>query len=134
LNKVGASTAAAGLADLALYEGRFGDAAKMFEQGANADLAGKFPDEAGTKLATLAYTRLLQGQTAMAVATAQKALDNSKAVKVRFLAGRVLAMAGQTARAKALADDLGKELQTEPQSYGKLIEGEIALKSGDASQ
>src|SRR5439155_24251346 len=134
LSKVGASNAATGLADLALYEGRFGDAARFLEQAATVDLASKFPDEAATKFAVLAYTRLLQGQNALAVAAAQKALNNSKTVKVRFLAGRVLAVAGQEARAKALANDLAMELQAEPQSYAKVIEGEIALKSGDPRQ
>jgi len=131
LSKVGASNAATGQADLAMYEGRFGDAARLLEQSANIDLAGKFPDEAATKFALLAYTRLSQGQDALAVAAAQKALDSSKTVKVRFLAARVLAAAGQAARAKALAGELATDLRAEPQSYAKLIEGEIALKSGD---
>jgi eukaryotic-like serine/threonine-protein kinase len=132
-SKVGASIAATGMADLALYEGRLEDAAHASEQGAIEDSAGKSPEEAANKFALLAYARMLQGQNAAAIAAAQKALDNSKAVRIRFSAGRILAMAGQTARAKALAEDLGKELQSEPQSYGKLIEGEIALKSGDAA-
>jgi tetratricopeptide (TPR) repeat protein len=134
LSPVGASNASMGMADLALYEGRFADAARILEQAANTDVAGKFPDEAASKLAVLAYTRLMQGQRTQAVAAAEKALASSKTVKVRFLAGRVLAAAGQSARAKVLAADLGSELQVEPQSYGKLIEGEIALQSGDSRQ
>src|SRR5262249_5979807 len=131
LSSSGASNAAMGLADLALYEGRFADAAKILEQAANVDLTNKFPDEAATKFAVLAHTRLLQGQKAAAVAAAGKALASSKTGKIRFLSGRVLADAGETARAKALATDLAAELQVEPRSYAKLIEGEIALKSGD---
>jgi tetratricopeptide (TPR) repeat protein len=131
LSKLGASNAAMGMADIALYEGRFEDAAHILEKAATEDSSGKLPEEAANKFALLAYTRMLQGQNAAAIAAAQKALDNSKAVRIRFSAGRILAATGQTARAKALADDLGKELQSEPQSYGKLIEAEIALKSGD---
>jgi eukaryotic-like serine/threonine-protein kinase len=127
----GASSSRMGLADLALYEGRFAEAARLLEEGADTDLSNKFPDQAATKFAVLAYTRLLQGQDAAAIAAAQKALDNSKIVKVRFLSGWVLAATGQSARAKALADDLATELLTEAQSYAKLIEGEIALKEGD---
>ena len=37
--KLGASFAASGLADLALYEGRFAEAIRMLEQGAAADVA-----------------------------------------------------------------------------------------------
>jgi tetratricopeptide (TPR) repeat protein len=134
LSKVGASNAAAGLADLALYEGRFADAARILEQASPSDMANKFPDEAARKLAVLAYIRSLQGQNPLAVASALKALDTSKTVTVRFLAGRVLAGTGQAARAEAVASELGMELQTEPQSYAKLIEGEIALKGGDSTQ
>src|SRR5262249_44431599 len=35
-------------------------------------------------------------------------------------------------RARALATDLGSELQAEPQAYAKLIEGNIALAAGQA--
>src|SRR5437773_2836569 len=134
INKTSASLAAAGLGDLALYEGRFGEAARLLDDAANADLALKFPDEAATKFAMLAYTRLLQGQKAAAAAAAEKALANSKIVNVRFLAAWILAAAGQTARAKALADALATELLDEPRSYSKLIEGEIALQAGDTRQ
>jgi tetratricopeptide (TPR) repeat protein/predicted Ser/Thr protein kinase len=137
IDKKSASMAATGLGDLALYEGRFQDAAKLLDEAANADLANKYPDEAATKFAMLAYMRLLQGpgQKSAAVAAAEKALNtNSKVVKVRFLAGQVLAAAGQKARAKALADGLATELLDEPRSYAKLIEGEIALQAGDAPQ
>ena len=129
--KVGASNARSGLADLALYEGRFGDAARILEQGAAQDLSDKNSDRAATKFAALAYTRLSQGHTGPAVAAAESALASSKIVKIRFLAGRVLAAVGQAARAQALAKDLASELQTEPQAYAKLLEGENALKSGD---
>jgi len=134
LSGVDASGAASGLADMALYEGRFGDAARILEQAGNLDVDRKFPDEAATKFAVLAYTRLLQGQKAPAMAAAEKALASSKTVKIRFLAGRILAAAGQTDRAKALVASLASELHEEPQSYAKLIEGEIALQAGDPRQ
>jgi tetratricopeptide (TPR) repeat protein len=134
VSKVGASNSEAGLADLALYEGRFADAARILEEAANVDLDSKSADDAATKFAVLAQIRLLQGQTAQAIAAVDKALAASKAVKVRFLAGRVLAAAGQAARAKKLADDLATELPAEPRSYAKLIEGVIALANKDGRQ
>jgi tetratricopeptide (TPR) repeat protein len=129
--KAGASDAVSGLADLAVYEGRFKDAVQILEKGAADELAAKYPDNAATRYATLAYARLQQGQTLQAVAAAQNALSHSKTVKIRFLAGRVFAAAGQSARAQALAAGLGSELQPEPKAYAKLIEGQIALRSGD---
>ena len=53
------------------------------------------------------------------------------AVKIRFLAARNLVEAGAIDRARAAAGDLAAELSAEPQAYGKIIEGEIALKNGD---
>jgi hypothetical protein len=78
--------------------------------------------------------RLLQKQTSAAVAAAEKALTSSQAVKIRFLAARIFAEAGQNAKATKLAAGLGSELQAEPQALAKIIEGEVALKSGKSRE
>ena len=130
----GASYMASGTADLALYEGRFAEAERLFSQGAAADLAAKEPDRAAAKLAAAGYAALSHGRNASAVAAADKALAQSQAAKIRFLAARVYAEAGATDKARALAAKLSSELQAEPQAYGKIVEGNIALQSGDARQ
>lgn len=129
--KVGSFDARTGQAQLALYEGRFTDAIKILEQDAAADLAAKRGDVAATKFAAIADARLWQGQKAAAIAAAKSAFDASKTVKIRFLAGRVLAAAGQTAQAQEIAAGLASEVQNEPQTYAKVIEGEIALAKED---
>jgi tetratricopeptide (TPR) repeat protein len=134
LGKQGASDSKSGLADLALYEGRFSDAVRIFEQGAAEDLSSKYSDRAATKFAELGYTRFLQGDKVKAVAAAEKALETSKALKVRFLAARVVALAGRAPRAQALAAEIGAEVRAEPQTYAKLIEGNVALASGDSQK
>ena len=53
-----------------------------------------------------AYAQLLRGQKALAVAAADKALANSKAVKIRFLAARIFVEAGQPAKATPLMTGL----------------------------
>ncbi|MBZ5559819.1 MAG: protein kinase [Acidobacteriia bacterium] len=131
---LGASFSTSGLADLALYEGRLSDAVRTFEQGAAADLAARNPDKAATKLASLAYAHLLLGHTGPAAAAADKALLNSKAVPIRFLAARIFVETNAVAKARTLAAGLAAELPAEPQAYGKIIEGEIALKNGDSRQ
>ena len=50
INAQGASFAASGLGDLAVHEGRFSEAVRIFEQGASADLAAKNADRAAVKL------------------------------------------------------------------------------------
>ena len=132
IDELGASYRASGLGDLALYEGRLADAVRIFTEGAAADLEAKDPDRAANKLAALAYTQLLRQQRGAAIAAADKALANSKAVKIRFLAARVFIEAGAAQKARTLAAGLGSEILNEPQAYAKIIEGEAALKSGDA--
>jgi len=131
IDEQGASYTASGLADLALYEGRFLDAAKIFTQGAAADLAAKDTDRAANKFAALAYTQLLRGQHAAALAAAEKALANSQAAKIRFLAARVFVEAGAAERAGTISAALGAELQAEPQAYALIIDGLTALKNGN---
>ena len=59
----GASLATAALADLAQYQGRFSEQVRLLEQGANADLQAKTPENATNKFAALAYAELLRGQS-----------------------------------------------------------------------
>ena len=129
---LGASFAASGLADLALYEGRFAEALRLFERGAAADLAGGNPDAAAEKLTALAYTHLSLGKQGAAVAAVGRALSASKAVKIRFLAGQTYAAAGDLARVRELAAGLAGEISTEPQAYARILEGLSALAGGEA--
>jgi tetratricopeptide (TPR) repeat protein len=130
----GASTGAAGLGDLAVYEGRFSDAVRIFEQAAAADLKTKNTDSAANKFVSLGFVQLARGQKAAAAAAARKALENSQAMPFRFLAARILIEAGGIATAKAVAAEFASQLGAEPQAYGKIIEGEIALKNGETGQ
>ncbi|MDQ3347216.1 MAG: hypothetical protein M3545_04540, partial [Acidobacteriota bacterium] len=129
---LGASYAASGLADLAVYEGRFSKAAALFSKGAAADLASKDPDRAANKYAALAYTELLRGDGAAGIAAAERALTHSPAVKIRFLAGRVFAEAGAADKARAQRDSMAAGLQVEARTYAKILDGLVALRSGDA--
>jgi tetratricopeptide (TPR) repeat protein len=130
----GASRAAAGLADLALYEGRFADAMRILEQGAAADQNAKSLDAMADKFATLAYIELGMQHKRQALAAAEKALGSSQSAKIRFLAAQTFVDAGEVAKARELAAKLGSGLSAEPQAYAKIIEGESALKGGDARQ
>jgi eukaryotic-like serine/threonine-protein kinase len=132
INAQGASMAASGLGDLAAVEGRFSDAVRILTAGAAADLAVKNADRAAAKLAAIAYAEVSRGRTAAAAAAVEKAMANSKTVKIRFLAARLYVEAGEIERARPLMASLAAELGAEPQAYAKLIEGDIALKSGNS--
>ncbi len=129
IDALGASLAATGLADVARVEGHYSDAARMFAQGAAADLAWKNPDRAAAKFAALADVELQRGRKAAAIAAAEKAIANSNAVKIRFLAARSFVEAGDINRARPLIKDLSAQREAEPQAYAKIVEGEIALRN-----
>ena len=124
----GASAAAEGLADLAMYEGRLTDARAILEKGIEADLAGKAGDAAGRKLCMLADVELTLGRGSKAAATAERALKASKDDAVIFAAGMVLARAGEDRRARALADELDRRLEAEPRMYADLVRGTADLR------
>ena len=132
VSDLGASLAASGLADLALYEGRLSDAIRILEQGAAADVTAKSPENAANKFATLGRIQLSLGQRRAAIAAATKALAISQVVSIRFLAAQIFVEAGEIAKAQTLASSLASELRAEPQSYAKIIEGDLDLKRGDA--
>ncbi|HEX5069824.1 MAG TPA: protein kinase [Vicinamibacterales bacterium] len=127
----GPTFSASGLADVAVYEGRYGDAIRIAEQGAAADIAAKNPDRAAAKLLHQAYAHLLRNEKAAAVASAQRSLGLSKALKVRFLTARIAVEAGQPKIAAPLIAELLAAPQPESQAYGKLLASMTARVSKD---
>ncbi|HXJ88391.1 MAG TPA: protein kinase [Candidatus Binatia bacterium] len=128
LSPDGISAAAAGLADVALYQGRVADAIKILEEGVNKDTADKNPDAAAGKLATLSQAQLLMENASEAVRTAERALAASHEIPIQFWAARTYIGANQEAKALAIIHDLSGRLDADPQAYGNLLEGEIQLK------
>ncbi len=129
---VGASFAASGLGDLAIYSGRYTDAVRILEEGAAADRKAGNPDRAGAKLAAVAFAELSRGRKAAAVAAAGRAIGESETMKVRFLAGRIYALTGETEAARSISQALGNELPAEPRAHAKVLDAELALSAGDA--
>jgi tetratricopeptide (TPR) repeat protein len=134
VSNLGQSLAAPGLADIALYEGRFADAARILEQAAAADINAGRPDSAAADFGVLGHAQLMRKQKAAALAALKDALANGNSDSLRFLAARAYVAAGETSQARKLAADLAAEPQPEPQVYAKLIEGEALLQGGAARQ
>jgi hypothetical protein len=130
----GASRAVSGAGDVAIYEGRFADAARILGEGAAGDVAAKEPNRAAAKFAALAFAQLSRKQNAAAIAAASNALKNSQTVKIRFLAGRVFAEAGESRKALDVATSLAADVHAEPQAYAKIIRALTALKAGDRAE
>ena len=132
IDAMGASYATSGLGDMALYEGRLADAARIFEHGAAEDLKAKEADRAANKLVALAYSQVLRNAAGAAIVSAERALTHSQSVKIRFLAARVFVEAGAFDKAQALSTALASELQAEPQAYARMLDGLAAMKKGNA--
>jgi tetratricopeptide (TPR) repeat protein len=130
----GASFAAAGLADLALYKGRLAEAVTVLEKGIAGDIANQNTTAAALKSAVLASALLLRGQKAAAVAAADQAVKASKQEAIATLAAQSYIAGGQEAKALALASELGARLQPVPQAYAKLIEAEAHAARGRFTQ
>ena len=124
----GASRAAMGLADLAMYEGRFGEAEKILSQGAAAD--EKSGNTAGRASKSIALAEAYQaiGDQPHALEAARKALSVKRLESVAMPGARIFAAGGRTAEARALATELSKNLQSQTRAYGRIAEGEIALQ------
>jgi tetratricopeptide (TPR) repeat protein len=127
----GQSSAAIGLADVALYEGRAGDAVRILKEGIDRDRAEKRTDSANRKLATLAAALLLAGDKRGAIAAADEAAKNvstSHDEHALYTAAHALLEAGEEKLALSIASQLEAQIEPELQLYGKLIQGEALLR------
>jgi eukaryotic-like serine/threonine-protein kinase len=129
----GASMAATGLADLALYEGRLADADALLQKAVSKNLAENEAGAAANDGATLALTEVALKKTAQARAAAAQAA-NSKDEGVLYRVAQVYLALGDQQRALAVVAPLAQRIETEPQIYPKLIAGEAQLKSGKAHE
>ncbi|MGB7266812.1 MAG: protein kinase [Terracidiphilus sp.] len=128
------STATAGLADLASYQAKYADAARILAQGATTDVSAKNSDSAARKYVALANIEEIQGKHAAALSDVDTALAKSQSMQIEFLAARTYVDAGELAKAHKLAASLSSSLTNESQAYGKIVDGLIALKRKDNNE
>jgi len=128
----GSSMAALGLADLNLSQGRPAHVLDALQKAIAADLENKDESSAAAKFLVMAEAEMLLGHAKTAAAAADKAIKLDSQESVSFAAGGIYVEAAQFTDALAVAIRLSAELEQEPQIYGKLLQGEIELKRGDA--
>ena len=132
-NTYGASLAATGLADFALYEGRYSDSKSILEEGIAFDLKNSQEYIAADKYITLAQLHLLQGKKDLAGDAAERAIATYKREEVLFAAAQVYARAGQEDKARDLAGELRMNIEPINRAYARLIGGELSMARGDVS-
>jgi tetratricopeptide (TPR) repeat protein len=127
----GVSLASLGLADVAMYEGRFGDAAALLEKGIAGDRETKNEAGAAAKMVALAQSYAALGRTGDAIRTARDASTRSKAPRVLVPAAEILIEGKRASEARALAGQLQRELQPYERAAAKIIEGDLAVAAGE---
>lgn len=127
----GASLAATGEADLALFSGAVGRARQILEAGIASDETSGYDAEAARKRLWLAEIEAQSGDFDSAIQNVERALDSSEREQLLFLAAGVFLQAGEEERALELARILGDRFQPDPQTYARLIEGQAQLKQGE---
>jgi tetratricopeptide (TPR) repeat protein len=128
LGASGASIANIGLADVDVYQGQTAEAIALLSQGITADIAAKDQGSAATKSVALAQTYLLQGDKSKAIAAADQAVKLSPDPSTLMAAGDVYINGNDPGRAAKLAGQLSSRIEPEPQLYGLLLQGGVALK------
>ncbi len=131
LSQPAATQAAYGLADLALYQGRLADAIGEWQKALEPDLASKEKGPSAPKWVSLGEAWLESGNRAMAMRAADQAVENGSDENVLYPAALIYIKCGKEKKALALADQLEKRFEQDPQAYGKLIRGEVQYAHGD---
>jgi tetratricopeptide (TPR) repeat protein len=132
----GASLAAIGFADIAMYEGNYAEAVRVLTAGIAADEDPKIknPAAAAAKYVALAEAQIALKKTKEALAAVDRALRLSQNEAVVVPAARVLITAGREKEARALGERLDARLRPRSRAYGKLIAGEIAFARGHITE
>jgi eukaryotic-like serine/threonine-protein kinase len=128
----GAEMAIMGRADLLLYQGRSKEAIALLQQ-ASSSSAEKLDDSTlAAYLILTAEAKLANGKASEATANAKSALAHDSGPATQFSAGLIYVRASQYAAVPALVSQLSGRLDADSQAYGKLLDGEMSLKRGDA--
>jgi len=124
----GASLAAIGLADIALFDGKPADAEKILVDAIPKDQASGNEQGVASKRSALAMAYVMQGKRAEALATLKdltaKAGTNAEWVP----AGLLYVELGEVAEAQKVAAELRRQLQPQSRAYAKVIDGLLALR------
>jgi tetratricopeptide (TPR) repeat protein len=128
-----ASLASTGLADLAVYEGRLSEAAKLLETGIAADLKNAMAFRAADKCLMLAQARLLQGKKDLSAAAAARGLSIDKSAEIMFAAGEIFAETGQPDKARDISAALRMKLEPGQKAYARMISGRLSLQRGEVA-
>ncbi len=122
----GASHGNLGLADLAIYRGRYGEAITLLEDGIAADLDSGNQRAASTKYIALAEAHVLNGdpeESALQAIESARAISGGPSQEVS--AATVYLALGRYKEAGLIVNDLSRALQPQSRAYAAMLNGAI---------
>ena len=123
----GASLSAMGLADVAMFEGRYADAIALLPAAVLRDEAQENAVGAAAKLVALAEAHAGRQEAKARDAVMARLRKLSKDDSVLVPLARLAVAAGRLDEARAIAAELATRLPAQSRAYAKLIEAEIAM-------
>ena len=130
----GASLAAAGLADAALYQDRPAEAIALLIPAIAEDERNQSTLGETSKQLALGDAHLAAGRRMEAAAAATKALSLSRRDIDLVGAARLLIASGRRQQAAGLAAELNERLPTHSRAYGRLVDGWLAMDAGNVRE
>ncbi len=117
----GGSLAAIGLADLAMYQGRFDEAVPILEKGLEDDVAVKNMAGAAAKAIALAEAQHARGNVGAALKAIERARESSSDPAALVPAAQVLSASGRFADADRIAGQLAASLAPRSRAYARVV-------------
>lgn len=126
----GSSRGAMGLADLALYEGKYADAVAILRPAIAVDQQTGNREGGAAKQIALADAYHGLGRSADALAAIHQALDTSPHESVQLSAARLFVALNHDADARVIADALARKIDRFSRAYARIAAAELDLERG----
>ena len=128
----GSSLANIGLADIALFEGDYGQAIELLEQGLATDIEAGNKRSAATKYVALAAAHSGIGDADAAIVAMENAIATNAGLGRQVSAALLYLELGRPYEAQAISDDLIGAVQKQRRAYGEMIAGLIEGRNGNS--
>jgi tetratricopeptide (TPR) repeat protein len=130
----GASLAAIGLADIALFEGRYEEAIAALPAAIEADKRDRNAPGAAAKLIALAEAHAGLGRVPLVLKNVEAALATSRDDATVVAAARLFLKSGSDDRAQLLIKELSARLSPQPRAYASILQAERAIARGQRGE
>src|SRR5207249_6829583 len=108
-------------------------AAQILTKAIDEDVKAGYRTGAATKRIALAEVHAARGDKRTAVAEAERAVKEVQSEAVQVPAARIALQGGSIGQARAIATQLGSKVPPQTRAWGKVLEGDVALASGRAT-